>query len=104
MLLSLDRQFAEAVFTEWRDRYVANLCGYIRTYNSAELVGIKLPAPYRSKEWCNAAIHLLTIPELSIQDRFLRAHPKVKDAMVAAVIADGGVENLDGSFVELPCV
>ena len=98
------REFATCLFTEWRDRYVANLCGYIRVYGQARLLGITLPAAYRSPAWCNAAVHILTVADLGVQDFFLRAAPAVKDRLVEAVLDDGGIENLNGFFEELPYV
>lgn len=97
-----DRMLAEGIFTEWRDRYVANLCGYIRLCRQAKEDKLAVPDPYRSPQWCNAAVHILTHADLEIQDYFLRALPVRKDVIVAAVLSDGGITRLDGMFVELP--
>lgn len=101
---AFQRELAEAVFTEWRDLYIANLCAYIRTYREIRERGLSVPEPYRSPAWCSAAVHLLTIADLDIQDYFLRADPDLKDKLVAAVLADGGITRLDGFFAELPVV
>lgn len=98
----LDREIAEGVFKEWRDRYVAYLCAYIRTYAKAKEIGTPLPEPMHTPEWCNAAVHILTVAERGVQDRFLRSNLKHKSQMVQAVLDDGGVTDFNGRFVELP--
>jgi hypothetical protein len=106
--LGRQREFAEGVFSEWRDKYVATLCAWMWLIYEIEQRNKLFPndkpmdAGEPSRSWCNAAVHLLTIPGRDIQDEFLRADEKKKNEMVSAVIADGGVENEFGHFVELP--
>lgn len=97
-----ERELGEAIFTEWRDRYVANLLGYMRTYRECKELGLNVGAPYRSIAWCNAAVQLMVIADLDVQDYFLRAAPAEKDRLVAAVLADGYVMRMDGFIAELP--
>lgn len=96
------RTAAEWVFREWRNRYVAQLCAYIRTYTKAAEIGTELPTPLHSLEWCNAAVSILTVAPVDVQDAFLRSKMPVKNRMVAAVIEDGYVADLDGRMIELP--
>lgn len=96
------RDFARRFFIEWRDRYVASLCAYIRVYGSAEMHRITLPEPFRDRDWCNAAVQILTNCSEDIQDCFLRAGNSTKTAMVDAVLADGGVYDLNDHFQPLP--
>lgn len=96
------RQFADSLFTDWRDRYVAQLCRYIRLHDAVVKVGRSEIMQGPPRAWCNAAVHLLTHGDLEIQDRFMRADQKLKDAMVQAVIDDDGIADLNGRFVELP--
>lgn len=98
----LRRQLADGVFTEWRDRYVSYLAEYIRLIAEAKRNGTVVPRGEPTPEWANAAIHWLTIPDLAMQDYFLRADPELKNRLVCAVLADGGMENSTGFFVELP--
>lgn len=95
------KAFAEAVFRDWRNLYVAKLCAYIRLQDTAARRKVKLPV-FRNRAWCNAAVHILTVADIEIQDRFLRATQGMKDRMVNAVLKDGGVFDLSESFVELP--
>lgn len=99
---AFNRAVAEGVFTEWRDTYVTNLLGYIRLYAAAQRRGVKLPPPYRSASWCNAAVLLLTAAPVDVQDHFLWAKIVERDGIVDCVLADGGVVDINGFFVELP--
>jgi hypothetical protein len=106
--LGRDRQFAEGVFREWRDRYVATLCAWMRLHIEIEERNKSFPdhdaitAGEPSRDWCNAAVHLLTVPGRDIQDEFLRADEATKSELVQAVLDDGGCENEFGHFVSLP--
>lgn len=97
-----ERELAERVFTEWRDRYVTHLAALIRVTAEAKRLGTVLPRGDPTPEWATAAIHFLTVPDVSLQDYFLRASPDLKNELVAAVLQDGGMENSVGFFVELP--
>lgn len=94
-----DRYFGEWLFSEWRRQYSALCCEAVRCARKMRERGLK--TSLRS-EWCNAAALLLDSADVSIQDRFLRSKPEVKDRMVSAVIADGGLFDPKGFFVELP--
>ena len=96
------RERAEWVFTEWRDRYISALAASIRVQPEVQQAGIQVPRMEQSREWCSAAIHWLTVPDLGMQDYFLRADRELKNMLVRAVIEDGGMENMAGYFVELP--
>ena len=96
------RKVVKEVFVEWRDRYVAELCAYLRLYTQAQLLGVTLQKPYRNREWCNAAVSMLTVSPEEVQDRFLRAPEAAKDVMVQAVIDDDGLTDLNGHFRQLP--
>lgn len=96
-----EREFGQALFTDWRDRYIALLCNHIRLSREAKGLGLT-EIPFPTIDWCNAAVHLLTHGELELQDYFLRASMEEKSELVRAVIQDQGIEQLDGFFVELP--
>jgi hypothetical protein len=102
------RQFAKAVFTDWRNLYSASLCAYIRLHDETARRNALFPnaKPFvvqgPSRDWCNAAVHILTVGEEEIADRFLRGTPELKDRMVRAALNDGGMLNLMEHFVELP--
>lgn len=99
---SIMREVGRGIFEDWRDRYAAYLCQYIRLYASARRGKAQVPEAEWSMAWCNAAVHLLTVGDELLQDFFLRADPRMKDRLVAAVLQDGGITNLAGFFVELP--
>lgn len=103
------RQFAEGVFADWRDHYVASLCARMRLHDEIRRCNGLFPqvqpiAPGEpSREWCNAAVLILTAtgnPQL--EDRFLRSSLSRKNELVAAVLSDGGLWDVNGFFVELP--
>lgn len=96
------RAQGQAIFTKMRNRYVALLCAYIRVRTDAKLNGTKLPEPYRDRDWCNAAVSILTLCPYEIQDEFLRADAETKDKFVQAVLEDGGVVDMADHFNELP--
>jgi hypothetical protein len=99
----IQRNLAQAIFTDWRDRYVTALVRCFRFHDELRRAGrSELGRDLPSRDWCNAAILILTIPEEAIQDRFLRADLKKKGEMVAAVIQDGGICDAFGRYVELP--
>ena len=97
-----DRELGRQIFTEWRDRYVASLCAYLRLYIDADFYDVRLPEPYRDLDWCNAAVSILTIAPEDLQDYFLRSNDTIKNKLIAAVIADGGLTDLSGHFHEVP--
>jgi hypothetical protein len=95
------RDLAKVMFIDWRDRYTAKLCEYIRLYGDAKLYGTPMATPYRSMEWCNAAVDLLTHAPEDIQSQFMLLSESDKDRWIAAVLEDGGVADLNGHFHEL---
>lgn len=96
------RKAVREVFIEWRDHYTAELCSYLRLLNQAQMLGVPVQKPYRNREWCNAAVSILTVAPEDVQDRFLRAPEAAKDVMVQAVIDDDGLTDLNGHFHQLP--
>lgn len=96
------RVLAEGVFTEWRDNLVSTYAKLIRTVREAKVAGYHVTQLEHGVDWCNAAIHWLTVPDVAMQDYFLRADPELKNKLVAAVLEDGGMETSTGFFVELP--
>lgn len=95
------RELASAIFGEWRDLYYAAICTYIRLWDEARATKRTHFMHGPSREWCAAAALLLSVADNPTQDQFLRADENTKDRMVEAVQRDGGVEALNGYFVEL---
>ncbi len=100
--MAVARELGEAIFTEWRDTYMAKLLNYIRTYRICQERGLTVHRKPPTPEWCNAAIHILSVSDVEIQDYFLRADPDLKDKLVQAVIDDDGINRNDGYFAPLP--
>lgn len=96
------REVGRAIFEGWRNQYINSLCAYIRACAIAKRRRVALPEFSQSPAWCNAAAHILLVGDELLQDYFLRAPPELKNRLVEAVLADGGLDNIDGFFVELP--
>jgi len=99
---AIERESAQQLFEAWRDRYAGSLARLMRVHAYIRKRQRPLPRGYPSAEWCNAAIHLLTVAPENIQDYFLRAGAVKKNKFVLAVLADGGIRNPRGVFIELP--
>ena len=98
----IERKFGYGLFTDWRNKYIADLCRHIRLCWEAKNAGLKISEVYPSPEWCNAAVLILTHADPETQDYFLRSDLDAKDEFVEAVLQDRGIERFDGFFVQLP--
>jgi hypothetical protein len=96
------REVGRAIFEQWRNGYINALCFSIRLHAQAQRLHVKVPDSSPSPAWCNAAAHILLVGDELLQDYFLRVPPEIRNRLVDAVLADGGLENIDGFFVELP--
>ena len=105
-----DRQLADAVFQEHKDRLIATYCAMMRLHyeidrrNEAFPKDKPFPHPTgsESREFCNAAVHILVVSDPSLQRYFLNASVEEKTKLVDAVLKDGGILRSDGYFSELP--
>lgn len=96
-----DKYFAYWVFQEWRRICVALFLKAIRHERESRTVGRVSEV---SAQWCNAASLILETQGDDIADRFLRAEPDAKDAMVEAVLQDAGIYDQREHWVELPAL
>lgn len=93
------KELAEMVFQHWRMFYEAELYRAIRHVYQMQARG---KTSGISARWCNAAGLILDVAGDAIADRFLRSPESQKDSLVAAVLADGGIYDEHGRWVELP--
>lgn len=104
------REVATGVFAEQRDRLMAALGAMMRLHSQIQqrntLFAVarqfEYPEGMESRQWCNAALHLLTHADENVQRFFLASDHSIKRKLVQAVIDDGGIENLAGFWAELP--
>lgn len=109
---SFQSQVASSVFEEQRDILIAAYCAMIRLHYEIRRRNSALPTfkPFvlekkrddEDPDWCNAAVHILTIADQSVQRFFLISDMQIKSKMTQAVIDDQGMCRTDGFFVELP--
>ena len=103
-----ERELANLIFPGHRDSLVSAYCALIRLHYEIRRRNQTFPnlkpkvLPPPSAAWCNAAVHILTVADEPTQRYFLASDDSVKNELVAAVLADGGIYNLDEFFVELP--
>lgn len=96
-----EQDLGRRIFEDWRDREISLLCAYMRTIWPLDAMEIAIDQ-WRSWDWCNAAVTLLASGPIDTQDRYLRASQERRDAMIEAVLADNGIENEFGHWMELP--
>lgn len=104
------QKVTDGVFIEQRDRLLAAYAAMFRMHyeidrrNAAFPGAEPMPHPPQSesREWCNAAIHILAVAEEGTQRFFLSADRATKNKLVQAVIDDQGIETADGYWAELP--
>jgi hypothetical protein len=92
------------VFEEFRNTYLNLLSTYIRL--GAEMKRRGLNTPVRpgsvSPREARAISLLLVFGSEELQDAFLQGHADFKEAVVSAILADGGLYDDRGRWVELP--
>ena len=107
-----NQQVVDSIFQEQRDRAITTYCAMIRFHyeirrRNASMLHLK-PFTFDKRRddedpgWCNAAVHILTVGDQSIQRFFLASDMQIRSRMVQAVIDDQGMCRADDFFVELP--
>lgn len=94
------RDEGRAFLENYRAGFSAALCAQIRLY-TCELIPPRTPAN-PSIDWCNAAVLILDCAPDETLDRFIRGSELMRNAIVQAVLTDGGLLDGKNYFHELP--
>lgn len=117
-----DEEIVREIFAKQRESLIQVYAGYmranhaVRNYNAeVEFYNrifpgtpkAQLPATIPARDWCSAAILILThgteeLQKMFISSPFSTAFTAEKDKLVQAVIDDGGLWCAEGSWSEIP--
>ncbi len=59
-------------------------------------------AGFRKRNWYDAALWLLEVGSIELQDEFLRAEDGERNAWISCILADGGFHDESGKWFPLP--
>lgn len=95
------QELGEGVHRLWRLELVRIYARYIRLREKAEQWGLAAALhPEPSMDWMLAAYTIVAFGSTELAHSFLTGDREAKDRLVAAVIADGGVETDVGYWME----
>lgn len=91
----------KAIFADWRRKWACACAEYLRLWFDAQNFGRPFPEGALGIREVNAIYTLLAFGSVSDQDDFFRGGRDFKDALIAGILADGGVFDRDLRWVEL---